>query len=1012
MHRVDSESWPNPKIITFAVQAALNQVSKILDTEARPVRLLAADETEHTYDDKFSVAENLTSTAKTAFTTVLQEALGLITPEQQSLVADKWLKKNNEQVTIRFSAQDSCTFLKEADVQVSDGTYKTEVKSSNGFLGSSTTSREMTSYRTVKEYHWKVEMQYKLSLYAGNDVNGGIVLKERKSETVLVTRTKQSPLPPMTVHKASEASLTWFLRPKFSIDRNVKDPITPRRNAQIDEALDAVRELHTWVTRLSGYFVGRLQKGIMDQDSPVVPRSADPTGVLAVGTIGTIQGLAQKPAFNGQKVRVVKFASGRYEVEPLDSSAGMPATLALKTSNLVPDQSPTTGPALDQIEDSTIVVPILPVLEDEATTVGTTALSEHRRSLRQAISDLEKWYPNANLVKIITAQEAVIVLAMSHLSTLFTRYGESLTYIEATLRKQLSKAIGKEVKSVDFDAYMQYHYKRRLFGPSFQPKPLCRAVRRPGCFPDGTVTLEQVLPGTPTKPVSTWVRESATGSPFYVPIHAAASVALTGPKFLHGWMQHRFGGEQSPTYQLACRARQFSSFMVVIGTVSGPDTMEPEHAIVVQNKDDLLIPLLADPLPSAKEFKDAIQSLSPEQQEFAKEFRSMQLSSSVFGICIVQLKPQLERLLGLPDGGLTKEIQLTQDLMSLFVDYQIPSDMLTYDGPAEASPADKVAAVKEHTKAVMDVIDESKKKYLKEEEMRADMRYEQNVAQNEVFEQEAEEESYGIAEEKGSSGGLKYKKTERRRLKKMSKAPVMARAALACASGFSAIPAHGARAPPPPGMALSQQNVPVFAQADEGFVDLSVGGDAGRENALTTPNAPSHSPGGPCEASAVDIEDFTVIPKILDGKLERLDPSGSLRSTIIKAGDSWQRNRQENLLTETSASTLRPDDIKTEKKKAFDLLDAMSRSGTLSIECSELHVFVAVSHVFDHDVVGTVIQDNINPISKVERSALLLASTSFGVSTGNLIGNDRDTQRLKTSFPLLFGDAAIEQEEE
>ena len=58
----------------------------------------------------------------------------------------------------------------------------------------------------------------------------------------------------------------------------------------------------------------------------------------------------------------------------------------------------------------------------------------------------------------------------------------------------------------------------------------------------------------------------------------------------------------------------------------------------------------------------------------------MQLESSVFGVCVIQLRPQLEALLGLPRGALTKEIRLTQDLLSLFIEYQIPSDLLTFDG--------------------------------------------------------------------------------------------------------------------------------------------------------------------------------------------------------------------------------------------------------------------------------------------------------------------------------------------
>jgi len=90
----------------------------------------------------------------------------------------------------------------------------------------------------------------------------------------------------------------------------------------------------------------------------------------------------------------------------------------------------------------------------------------------------------------------------------------------------------------------------------------------------------------------------------------------------------------------------------------------------------------------------------------------MQLQSSVFVVGIIQLKPQLEHLLSLPNGSLTKEIQLTQDLMSLFVDYQIPSDLFSCgesrDGSGNA--ADQVSTAKGHVKSVLDVINNEKMK--------------------------------------------------------------------------------------------------------------------------------------------------------------------------------------------------------------------------------------------------------------------------------------------------------------
>ena len=47
---------------------------------------------------------------------------------------------------------------------------------------------------------------------------------------------------------------------------------------------------------------------------------------------------------------------------------------------------------------------------------------------------------------------------------------------------------------------------------------------------------------------------------------------------------------------------------------------------------------------------------------------------SFSAICVIQIKPLLETLLNLPDDSLTKEIQLSQHLLDLFVNYQIPGN--------------------------------------------------------------------------------------------------------------------------------------------------------------------------------------------------------------------------------------------------------------------------------------------------------------------------------------------------
>merc|ERR550539_1892811 len=107
----------------------------------------------------------------------------------------------------------------------------------------------------------------------------------------------------------------------------------------------------------------------------------------------------------------------------------------------------------------------------------------------------------------------------------------------------------------------------------------------------------------------------------------------------------------------------------------------------------------------------------------------MQLESSVFGICVIPLKPQMENLLNLPEGALTKEIQLMQDLMSLFVEYQIPSDLLSFDGLEDTTGSHRVEAVKGHVSAVLEVIEGEKKKQLTEAKERAKMAHAEDLAQ-------------------------------------------------------------------------------------------------------------------------------------------------------------------------------------------------------------------------------------------------------------------------------------------
>ena len=153
----------------------------------------------------------------------------------------------------------------------------------------------------------------------------------------------------------------------------------------------------------------------------------------------------------------------------------------------------------------------------------------------------------------------------------------------------------------------------------------------------------------------------------------------------------------------------------------------------------------------------------------------------------------------------------------------------------------------------------------------------------------------------------------------------------------------------------------------------------------------------PRPAEGGEPADYTRIPGELDRKLEALDEDGALRATIINPGDVWTRSAQKGLLGARSSASLSSREQKDEKHKAFDLLDALSKSGALAIEDASLHVVIAATHGFDRTLLDTVIQDNVNPIEKVERSLMILGTTIHGRPAAELLAEGQRERFFATS---------------
>merc|ERR1712039_906332 len=111
--------------------------------------------------------------------------------------------------------------------------------------------------------------------------------------------------------------------------------------------------------------------------------------------------------------------------------------------------------------------------------------------------------------------------------------------------------------------------------------------------------------------------------------------------------------------------------------------------------------------------------------------------------------------------------------------------------------------------------------------------------------------------------------------------------------------------------------------------------------------------------------------------------------------------RQKALLATAETSGLGTDQQKKEKDAALDLLDALTKSGALPVEHCSLHIVVAATHCFDKTVTETVVQDNVSPIDRVERSTLIMATTVHQQPACALV-RESQLQRVRDSSPLLF----------
>ena len=914
------------------INTALGQVRTILENNRTPE---VPSEVPHSYNDKYLLAEFLGNTTFAGLINCL-ELMGL--DRENFIDLRKWAK--NRTVTLRFSSEEKCTFDRKKERKVeSKSEFVTEVERASG-----TTKISTKSVTTVIDYFWKFEVDYELFAYQGNNMKKKTVLQTRHASYEIVTSSENQPKPKVSIIDPIDVSLTYLLQKltkdmqlKFNIDRSKKTCHTPRRNEDIEKTFSFLTEWCIWCNSIESYFKNRL---FPVQSNHGLDLSIINSNEIFVPVIAIFENHE-----NGDKKiseipsPSLLFTISKPEITGNENENKPPSTLYLSDLNLF--------------------------------------LKEQIRTFHAKIEKLEKTFPKDQF--LITIQESKFLVVVSHSQRIIENFGDGINYIEEMLRNQLISAIGKVVTPVDFANYMIYH-NRKIFKENYQPRKFCYAIRRPDHYPEGIISIDSNLSdGSIAEPISTIVsHKKSIQSPMKFNISAAATCCFYGDRFIHSWMGHQFSGDSGAHFNLSARARQFSSFILLIGNVISSDLFDPKYGIIIQNKDDLLIPLLFEQIPTPKAFRDAIESLSPEQQDFAKAFRSMQLESTMFGICVIQIKPQLEKLLNIPDDSLTKQIQLTQDLLELFIKYQIPSDLLSFDPQdhPNADTSDKINIVKQQVKTMFSMIDRAKNKELEEAKLKT--KYDVPLISEDKLEVSYPKKKYKKKAD--------FKMMKKRKCAAPSKP--MARMSKASAP---------APAPTPSSASISQQSVPP-PEAPQQPAEPSTPVDEPKDDKQSSNEFESFS------SEECDF-DVTKLPAILDKKFEEFDDDNSLHSTIIKTSTPWNKKYQAALLAKPTQTTLSVEDLRKERNSTFDLLDAITRSGGLAIDAAEFHVVLASTHCFDKTLMDTIIKDNMNPIEKLERSTLIVATTIHQTSAAELLSDDH-VDRIKEFSPALFADDA------
>ena len=924
------------------------------------VELNKPDEVSHSYNDKYLLAEHL---ANSFITCQLNCLLSIGFTQEHLKTMYDWAINEKQVVSVEFISNETCSFIKKHVYKQEANTKRvTSILSPRGIMDKISS----TVVNKITEYHWKFSYDYTISIIKGSNKEK-ISIVNQKGKTTLITSSDYQPRPKTSVKELELLDLTLLfqtltpeLQSNFKINKQSPLCYTPRRNSEITNIVVHLQmKIKTWSESVRNY----LKNDLFSLES------TDKFDMEATQT-------------NGIELPILSLFHDNDE--------------DISNKNLTPDKNVNESPV-------DVSSPVL-LQSNEMKAI----FDAHLKSIQAKREKIQKLFESYTKNGLIIMPNVFLIIILEHMMENISDFIFYIGFIEDMIREQLIKALGKIIEPHDFSQYMNYHY-RKIFLPKYQPKKFSYSITRIDHHPDGFISIESnsnSLNKQEFEPVLSIVNKIQLEKPMKFSIDAATKITIHGDCFIHSWINHQFSSlHDENKFQITARSGPYCNFILLLGNIHASDLFYPTHATIIKSKDlNILIPLFLEYIPSAKTFRDATESLSEEMKEFAKSYRNMQLESTLFGFCVIQIKPQLEKLLNLPYDSLTKEIELTEDIQDLFIKYQIPSDLISYDDDKNLPVSFQINRVKYLVNEMKSMVHEMKLDEIKDVEQKASVI--PSVAP--IIDSDSDDDD--ICVEPIRERPKKHMRKKRRGsftkvLKRaFSKSEKMTYSDTASMDPFERAFAEvsneksaGKRSrrqskKVAPKKTKSKQGKPKNEKPEQKSDDNNKSDD--------NDNGNDQIDDGNVDSDSV-VFDISKIPHELDKKFEAFDSEGALRSAIIKVSDSWTKTHQASFLTDPKDISVSGDQLREEKNAAFDLLDALSRSGILDIDYADFHVIMTSTHSFDNSIMDTLVQKSINPIAKVERSALIVSSTIHDVPVTDMINPDY-IETAKSFSPQLF----------